>query len=92
MTLSDEQLVDAVRDSVASRPVPGAGLEEVLQRGRRRAAHRRAVALCAGAVLAVGAAVGVQLTGLPFVSSGPLAARPARVRTSPRRRSGTASG
>jgi hypothetical protein len=75
MTLSDEQLLEAVRGSVTDRPVPpGPGLDDVLARGRRRTSLRRGVAVGAIGLLAVGAAVAVQLTGLPFVNSSPPAA------------------
>ena len=73
MTISDEQLVRALRDDVDRRPEVGAPIEEVLRAGRRQVARRRAVAGGVLGVLAVVAVAGT-VVGLPLVTSAPPAA------------------
>ena len=73
MTISDEQLVRAVRDDVARRPAAGVPIEEVLRAGRRQVTRRRAVAGGVLGVLAVVAVTG-SVAGVPLLTSAPPAA------------------
>ncbi len=75
MTLSDDQLVRSVRESVDARPGAGVPVEEIVRRGRRRTAVRRRAGGAAVAVVAV-AAVALFVTGLPLLSSAPPARQP----------------
>lgn len=75
MTLSDDQLVRSVRESVDARTGAGVPVEQIVRRGRRRTAVRRSAAGAAVAVVAV-AAVALSLGGLPLLSSAPPARQP----------------
>lgn len=85
MTYTDDDLTALVREHVARRPGGRADLDQVLGRGRRRVAVRRAVtAGVAAAVLAGGAAVALG-PGLPLLSSAPPAAPSVTLTPDPRR-------